>query len=147
MARAILHFGADDTERLAHVRALRFEVFCTEQGVPADIELDALDGACVHFLLYENETPVATARVRAIGAGTFKLERMAVKRTHRSGGLGHDLMTHILTKLRKDGAKAVTLHAQTQVEEFYRRLGFVGKGEVYMEAGIPHRTMHQNLKT
>ena len=24
---------------------------------------------------------------------------------------------------------------------------FVGEGDIYMEAGIPHRTMHQNLKT
>lgn len=147
MARSIVHFGADDRTRLALVHALRFEVFCTEQGVPIDLEMDDRDGACVHFLLYDSQTPVATARIRAVDTGIFKLERMAVKRTHRSGGFGRDLMTHILAKLRADGAHAVTLHAQTHVEDFYRRLGFIGEGEVYMEAGIPHRTMYQNLKT
>ncbi len=39
------------------------------------------------------------------------------------------------------GPPSAYLHAQTEVAEFYGRLGFMQRGEVFIEAGIPHVAM------
>ncbi len=45
----------------------------------------------------------------------------------------------------EQGLPAVELHAQQPVVGFYERLGYVGVGEPYEEAGIPHLTMRKQL--
>nr|NIR61581.1 GNAT family N-acetyltransferase [Gammaproteobacteria bacterium] len=39
----------------------------------------------------------------------------------------------------------VFLNAQTSAVPFYQARGFMAEGEVFMEAGIPHRRMRRRL--
>ena len=39
------------------------------------------------------------------------------------------------------GAKEIAIHAQVQLLKFYETLGFLAKGEVFIEAGIQHISM------
>ncbi len=121
--------------------ALRREVFCIEQGVPEDIEVDGRDFECRHFLLRIDDRLVGTLRTRPIGPRTVKIERVAVRAAHRGGGLGTALMRHVLGALDQAGCDAAVLNAQTHSETFYRALGFAVEGPEFEEAGIPHVRM------
>jgi predicted GNAT family N-acyltransferase len=123
---------------MAAARHIRDLVFCQEQGVSADVEWDDHDEASEHFLLYDGESAIACARVRPYGPGTFKIERVAVLKEHRGSGIGAAIMEAIMVHL---GAATLALNAQTAVERFYSRLGFVSEGAVFQEAGIDHIKM------
>ena len=125
--------------------AVRTAVFCGEQGVPADLEFDGLDAACRHYLARIGATVVGTARLRPLGGGEVKFERVAVLQAHRRTGIGWALMERALADARADGHRRVLLHAQTHAGAFYRRLGFHQEGDGFMEAGIPHIRMSMDL--
>jgi predicted GNAT family N-acyltransferase len=129
MKFAIAAFRTSDRQRMAEARHIRQVVFCEEQGVAPHEEWDDKDDFCEHFLLTDDGTPIATARVRPYGPGIFKVERVAVLKEKRGTGAGKAIMDEIMVRLR---GKSVVLNAQTAVEEFYKRLGFVSEGDVFV---------------
>ena len=133
---SITAFRTDDSARMEAARRIRAAVFCDEQGVPADLEWDGKDHLCEHFLLELDGAAIGTARVRPYGPSIFKVERVAVLKGLRGQHAGKAIMDYILERLRESGT--VVLNAQSQVEDFYQRLGFVREGEVFEEAGIDH---------
>lgn len=130
--------GAAD---MAACLAIRREVFCVEQGVPEDIEIDGRDPECRHYLLRLGGQATGTARTREIEPGVAKVERVAILAARRGGGLGTALMRHVLAALDERGLTAIVLHAQAHSEAFYCALGFAREGAPFEEAGIPHIAM------
>ena len=130
--------GADD---MAACFAIRRAVFCVEQGVAEDHEIDGRDPECRHYLLRLGGRAVGTARVRPVEPGISKIERVAVLARHRGGGLGSALMRRVLRDLDDAGCATALLHAQAHSETFYRALGFATEGAPFDEAGIPHVRM------
>ena len=130
--------GSDD---MAACFAIRRAVFCVEQGVSEDHEIDGRDPECRHYLLRLGGRAVGTARVRPVEPGMSKIERVAVLAPHRGGGLGSALMRRVLRDLDDAGCAAALLHAQAHSESFYRALGFATEGAPFEEAGIPHVRM------
>jgi predicted GNAT family N-acyltransferase len=135
-----------------HARAeasrIRFRVFVEEQGVPRDIELDERDPDCVHALAYEHGKVVGTGRLlpREEGAGAAaRIGRMAVLAESRGRGIGSRILESLIGKARERGEKRVALSAQVHAVEFYRSHGFQPLGEIYEEAGIPHRKMRRAI--
>ncbi|PRX98506.1 GNAT family N-acetyltransferase [Allonocardiopsis opalescens] len=126
--------------------AVREQVFIGEQGVPADMEYDALDDAdsTDHFLARVGGEAVGAARLTAEG-GTAALGRLAVLPRARGAGLGAELVRAVEQRARERGFTAVELHAQVPVLEFYRALGYTAHGEEFEEAGIPHVEMRKEL--
>ncbi len=120
---------------------IRFVVFVDEQKVPAEIELDEHDAACVHV--------IARAEGRAVGTGRLlpdaHIGRMAVLKEWRGRGVGAAMLNTLIAKARARGDKDVALTAQTHALDFYRKQGFVEEGPEYLDAGIPHRTMRKTL--
>lgn len=118
-------------------KAIRREVFVLEQGVDEAIDIDGKDESCAHLLLYVGEETVGTARIRKTGRGT-KLERIAIRSSHRGQGLGELVVRCALSLIDE----APYIHAQMASLGFYTRLGFVQeKAEIFYEANIPHTTM------
>lgn len=133
---------ADWQRDLEAIRRIRETVFVIEQAVPADIEWDGLDRTCLHALAEdENRDAVATGRLHPSG----KIGRMAVLREWRGHGAGAAVLEHLLEAARTAGLSEVYLHGQTRVLGFYARYGFVAEGDVFDEAGIPHRLMRLKL--
>lgn len=130
--------GAED---LAAAFAIRREVFCREQGVREEDEIDGLDAACRHYLARLDGRAIGTARVRALDGGEAKIERVAILGPHRGAGHGRALMERVMAGVAARGASRMVLNAQCWVELFYARLGFVAEGGVFDEAGIPHIRM------
>ncbi|HVW65580.1 MAG TPA: GNAT family N-acetyltransferase [Nitrosospira sp.] len=117
------------------LRAVRETVFIHEQHVPPELEWDKLDEHCIHVLATDaTENAIGTARLLADGT----IGRMAVLKAWRGKGVGRALLLRLLEEAKKQHLQQVTLHAQLQASEFYRKLGFEIRGEEFMEAGIPH---------
>jgi predicted GNAT family N-acyltransferase len=66
---------------------------------------------------------------------------MAVLRNFRDQGIGREILERLLLTATAEGASSLILHAQLTAMPFYEKLGFVGQGSIYEEAGIPHRNM------
>jgi ElaA protein len=124
--------------------ALRIEVFCGEQGVTRDEEIDGLDDGARHLLATVAGSPVGTLRLRFEGEAA-KVERVCVARAHRRTGLGAALMRAALRLAAEAGATEARLGAQVAVIPFYERLGFAAQGPEYLDARIPHRDMTRPL--
>lgn len=121
--------------------ALRRIVFMDEQGISEEDEIDDLDGVAVHLLALDAGRPVGTARLLVEGA-TGKIGRVCVLKEARGTGLGAALIRAGVDRLRaRGGIETVKLGAQTHAMGFYAKLGFAPCGEVYDDAGIPHRNM------
>lgn len=127
--------------------AIRFRVFVQEQDVPAEEEVDQWEELAIHFLAYVDNQPVGTGRLRWIEPSIGKVERVAVLSKYRSLGIGRALMEAIETHARNSGTKELLLHAQIQAELFYRRQGYHGEGDTFLDAGIKHLAMRKCIET
>lgn len=120
--------------------ALRKEVFVLEQQVPIELELEN-EEECVHFVLYENNEPLATVRLFPKENGLYKVQRMAVKQEARKKGFGRDIMIYVEEFVKKNKGSELLLGAQTHAIPFYQRLGYETFGDEYLDAGIQHFDM------
>lgn len=125
---------------------LRTAVFVREQGIPADVEADALDASARHAVLYNRlGQPVATGRLLQQAPGVGRIGRMAVDRSVRGAQWGRVLLAALLEAARARGDAQVQLHAQCSAQGFYERAGFTVAGAPYEEAGLAHVLMTQAL--
>ncbi|PEN02216.1 GNAT family N-acetyltransferase [Bacillus wiedmannii] len=133
-----------DLETAFHIRK---EVFVKEQSVPLEDEFDTFDKIgekCKHILVYYNDLPVGTGRIRFVdGAG--KLERICILKDYRKYGLGKVIIQTLEEIARNEQATKVKLHGQIQAEGFYRKLGYETSSDIFMEDGIPHILMMKVL--
>jgi predicted GNAT family N-acyltransferase len=120
--------------------AIRMRVFVKEQGVPQEIEMDRDDKRAFHFLAFEGNKAVGTARV-VMRHRSAKIGRMAVLKRYRRRGIGTKLLKRAIVTANKQGAQKIYLHAQVPVIGFYEAMAFRCIGSVFREAGIPHRKM------
>lgn len=119
------------------INAIRRRVFIEEQGVPEALEWELRDASCDWFLAWAGDTPIGVARLTP----DAHIGRMAVLPEWRGRGIGRALLRAALERARARRLPAVHLHAQTHALGFYAREGFQAEGEVFLEAGIPHRRM------
>jgi predicted GNAT family N-acyltransferase len=70
-----------------------------------------------------------------------QLSRIAVHRVLRGSRLGRDVVLALMQASRERGDRELCLFAQSGVEGFYTRLGFVPHGQPFVEAGIGHIEM------
>jgi predicted GNAT family N-acyltransferase len=122
---------------------IRNKVFVEEQGVPLENEFDEFDtlnGTCEHILVYYNDQPAGTGRVR-IADGVGKLERICILVAYRKLGLGKTIIKKLEEIAAEKGVSRVKLHGQTQAEGFYKKLGYLTSSDVFIEEDIPHVLM------
>lgn len=134
----IRKFGFEDQELMKHSNAIRREVFIEEQHVDPAIEYEYEDQGH-YYLLYLDETPIATARWRETSNG-IKLERFALLKKYRNKGLGTVLLNEVLSDV-KTMNKPIYLHSQLPAVNYYKRVGFKEVGDHFWEADIEHVMM------
>ena len=135
----------ETTRNIDICRALRRAVFIEEQGVPEADEWDDLDDQAIHLLAWQDGEAVGTARILLAGS-RGKIGRVCVLEQARGTGLGRKLILAAMDVLRaRAGFTHAKLGAQTHAIGFYEKLGFAPYGEVYDDAGIPHRDMIREL--
>lgn len=135
---------------------VRIAVFCGEQGIPREDELDALDDAAVHVAGYVPDGPsgggapltgrtaVAAGRL-LLADGYAKVGRMAVLREYRGRGYGAAILAALEREAATRGIREIRLSAQLHAAGFYARAGYRRTSDVYDEVGIPHVAMEKRL--
>ena len=137
---------------------LRREVFVVEQGVPADLELDAFDSdsSTSHLAALDAEgNVVATVRWVVEDPGfegadpalgnLGHLQRLAVRASGRGQGIGAVLVAAVEAEVSAADLGALYLAAQATAVRFYERLGYLAYGASFVEAGLDHRHMLKHL--
>jgi YbgC/YbaW family acyl-CoA thioester hydrolase len=123
-------------------QAIRTAVFVEEQKIPAELEWDAADAACLHAVAYNRlGMALATGRLLEHAPGVARIGRMAVLQPLRGGGVGAAVLDALTAAARERGEHEVLLHAQASAVAFYKRAGFTARGAAFEEAGIPHQEM------
>jgi tRNA(adenine34) deaminase len=125
----------------ATLKAIRFEVFVEEQGVPAESEIDDNDPLSIHAIAWSDGQAAACGRLLPDG----HIGRMAVRKPWRGQGVGALVMEHLMERARQRGDRDVVLSAQTHAVGFYEKFGFVAEGDEYLDCDIPHRDMRKVL--
>ena len=120
-----------------HAEVIRRAVFIDEQNIAEADEWDDQDAISLHFIVYEQNRAIATARLLQ----NASIGRVAVLSSHRGLGIGKLLMLEIIQTAKNQGRKQVQLSAQDHAVKFYNSLGFQQKGEFYLDCGIPHIDM------
>lgn len=112
------------------------------QNIPENLEIDGLDVNASHYLIYIDDLPVGTARVRFTSLEVAKIERVAILAEYQGKGYGSQLMEFIIQDLRSQKTiTKVLLGAQLPVINFYKSFGFIPFGEIFLDADIEHQMM------
>ncbi|QRY36288.1 GNAT family N-acetyltransferase [Bacillus sp. PDNC022] len=129
---------------------IRKSVFIEEQQVPESDEFDEFDQfdtlneQCQHVLVYHENQPVGTGRVRIVDH-TGKLERICILKPYRKYGLGKIIIGELEKIMQEKGISKIKLHGQTHAEGFYKKLGYQTTSDEFMEDGIPHILMTKEI--
>ena len=135
--------GAMDPEVLYAVLRLRVDVFVVEQDC-AYPELDDrdLEPGALELWAEDGGRILGAARVLRDADGRARIGRVVVAPAARGSGLAGRLMDRALELARERfGDVDVVLDAQSHLEGFYARHGFVVDGPEFVEDGIPHLPM------
>jgi len=140
-----LKFSELTTIQLYQILRLRSEVFVVEQDCVYQ-DIDNYDQIAMHTVAYDKETLVAYARI--LPADTYfeeaSIGRVITKESHRKLSLGHQLMQECISYIDNTFTeKTIKISAQQHLINFYNKLGFIPKGEGYLEDGIPHIAMYR----
>jgi len=120
-------------------RPLRDVIFIQEQNVPPELEWDGLDEDCLHAVAHDHKgRAIATGRLLSDG----HIGRMAVLSKWRNKGVGSTILKLLVSHSLEQLEQRPWLDAQTQAVGFYLQHGFEVQGNIFMDAGIPHRHMY-----
>ncbi len=136
---------ADGREELAGAIAVREQVFCAEQGVSREEELDGLDDDARHVVAIDAGRVIGTTRLRVSGSDA-RVGRVAVERDWRRRGIASRMLELALSGAREQGCTSARLAAQLQATALYEHAGFaIEPGEPFDSAGIAHLWMSRAL--
>lgn len=122
-------------------KRIREQVFIQEQQIAPEDEWDAEDSVSQHFVAYDHEQPIATARLLRSNS----IGRVAVLKDYRGKGIGKLLMEAVIAQARIECREFLKLSSQVHAIEFYAALGFAVQGEEYLDCEIPHIDMWMKL--
>ena len=124
-----------------HAKVIREAVFIQEQHIAAEDEWDAEDAVAVHFIVFQQDQAIATARLLTNNS----VGRIAVLKSHRGLKIGQRLMQAVIDYARAEQRELVKLSSQVHAIGFYQALGFEAQGEEYLDCSIPHIDMYLKL--
>lgn len=122
---------------LFKIYQLRAIVFNTEQD-STYYDPDDDDPRARHVFCMAGQRLVAYARYFTTG-DHVTFGRVVIAKDYRGQGLGTPLMDHILAGIKRHfPGKEIIIHAQVQVEGYYRKFGFISYGDQFIEADRKH---------
>lgn len=122
---------------------IRKQVFIIEQNIPEEEEWDDQDMISDHFVVYDQDQPIATARLLQNNS----VGRVAVLKAYRGQGIGRMIMLEIIRQVHQQDRKFLQLSSQVHAISFNEKLGFSIQGDAYDECGIPHIKMQLVIET
>ncbi|MCM3636967.1 GNAT family N-acetyltransferase [Sporosarcina luteola] len=136
---------ASSEQEQADAYDVRKKVFVEEQGVPLSLEIDEFDNTASHFIVYDERQPIGAGRIREIGPGIGKVERVCVLKEMRGKHLGNLIMHELENYAKSAEMTKIILNAQSYAVPFYEKLGYTVTSPEFMDADIPHRAMEKEI--
>ncbi|MDO3694899.1 GNAT family N-acetyltransferase [Wenyingzhuangia sp. chi5] len=139
----VKYFSELTTQELYGILQLRSEVFVVEQQIIYQ-DIDGKDEKALHVLGFKNHKIIAYTRV--FNPGDYfewaSIGRVVVAKKERSFKYGYAIVNASI-KVIEDQLKEekIKISAQLYLKSFYNNLGFIEKGDSYLEDGIPHIAM------
>lgn len=132
-------------DELYAILKLRSEVFVVEQNC-VYLDLDDNDRHCWHLMGFEGDKLVAYLRIIPTGVeadDAGSIGRIVITPDKRGSGIGHKLVDRAIALYNELVGKEhpIVIHAQSQLERFYRQHGFVAKSEPFILEGLLHTIM------
>lgn len=124
-----------------HAEYIRQLVFIDEQHINPNDEWDSQDANALHFVVYTQDQPIATARLLENNS----IGRVAVLKPYRGNGIGRLLMLDIIAQAKIEGRASLKLSSQVHAVAFYESLGFSVVGSEYLDCDIAHIDMFLNM--
>ena len=125
--------------------ALRYDVFCVEQGVPVTEERDGRDHLGLHLIAVGGDGEMLGTCRLVFAGSTVQFSRLAVARPARRRRIATALLQVADAEASDGGADRLVLHAQTYARSLYEQAGYVARGREFREAGIDHVAMEKVL--
>lgn len=122
---------------------IRTQVFIVEQKIAEPYEWDDQDAISQHFIVYDQDKPIATARILK----NHSVGRVAVLEEYRGKGIGRLMMLEIIAEAQKQHRPYLQLSSQFHATSFYENLGFNVLGHIYDDCEIPHINMMIPIKS
>tara|TARA_B100001778_G_scaffold69512_1_gene55077 strand:+ start:611 stop:1069 length:459 start_codon:yes stop_codon:yes gene_type:complete len=138
------NFDELSIDELYAVLHLRQEVFIVEQDCPY-LDADNSDQNAFHLLCYEDNKLIAYLRAFKPGVKYegSSMGRIVTEINSRGLGLGKEITKEGVKFLNKEYPnQEIVISAQHRLKNFYTDLGFIPRGEVYLEDDIDHIQMY-----
>lgn len=114
----------NDSKLIRQAQGIRYQVFTSEQNIPAELDLDGLDEASFHALVTENGEPIATARLTVKEDGSSTMARVAVSEVCRGMGVASKVVQAMMQYAQALGVTSIEIHAHSYLRNYYERFGF-----------------------
>ena len=136
-----LSFNDNDFSIIKHIRKI---VFADELGISKSELFDECDKFCDHFIIFDEKNIVGSVRFVSLGK-TIKLERMAILQEFRRKNYGKNSILQLKEFYNAQGYTQITLDSIYTVRDFYKKCGFLEKGDIFQRVGIDHIRMSLTL--
>ena len=132
-------FNELTVDELYEIIKSRSEIFLLEQNIICQ-DLDDKDRESLHCFFFDGKRVIAYLRAFQAEKDSVLIGRV-ITLEHKKG-LGSKLMNQSLEAIKEHfNPKKICVHAQTQAEMFYEKMGFTTVSDEYLEEGVPHVNM------
>lgn len=131
-------------------KSIRKQVYELELGESGF--LDEYDNTCWELVLYLDDSPISTGRIRPIDPETYIIEKLAVIKPIRGQTVGTYTVKYLTNKILSLGGRYALVHCDSSLFTFFWKLGFsksqlpllpLGKNEVEMSKFLPKKYRNQ----
>lgn len=77
---------------------------------------------------------------------TLRLRQMAVDESVQRKGIGASILQFAENLAQDKGFNCIRMHARDSALDFYRKLGYQVKGDVFLEVNLPHHIIEKELR-
>ncbi len=121
----------------------RAEIFLLEQDIKCQ-DLDDIDYNSIHCFFFDGKRVLGYLRAFCLNEDTVTVGRVLTLE-HRKG-LGTELMKRSIEEIKaRFKCRKISIHAQKQAVEFYKKIGFYIVSDEFLEEGIVHVTMEMEI--
>jgi hypothetical protein len=110
-----------NAEQMAHAFAVRSICFLEERGFSFRQEFDPNDYQATHFVMYCNDEPVGTSRVRWF-AGFARIEKMAFRPSYRGLQILKPYTTFVFSHIARKGYSRLIAVADEDYSRIWEKL-------------------------
>lgn len=133
-------------DELYTILKFRIAIFMLEQNSLYE-DLDNQDQNASHFLAYENHKLIAYGRVNIDSKNHAAIiQRICIHKDYRNQKIGKTLMGKIMNDLNlHKNLHYAELDAQSHLQKFYEKFGFISDDSPYDDGGVMHIRMVKTM--